>query len=223
MPRRADLLLRALIVLLLCMNVGVAAWWASHRESVPAAVPATDKDVPSLVLLSETERKPVADAAELAEAPMPLSPDAVCLSLGPFATPAQLRLAMDLMLPRVERIQFREVPAVALRGYRVYLPPAASRAEALQTARALSAKGISDYYVVTAGDDENTVSLGSFRELDNATQRREAVAALGYSPVIEPRTEQVPQWWIDVASLSGLDWKTTLPDPALQARVAPCN
>lgn len=217
------MLLRALIVLLLCMNVGVAAWWASHREPVPAAVPATDKDVPSLVLLSETERKPVADAAELAEAPMPLSPDAVCLSIGPFATPAQLRLAMDLMLPRVERIQFREVPAVALRGYRVYLPPAASRAEALQTARALSAKGISDYYVVTAGDDENTVSLGIFRELDNATQRREAVAVLGYSPVIEPRTEQVPQWWIDVAALPGLDWKMTLPDPALQARGAPCN
>ena len=217
------MLLRALIVLLLCMNVGVAAWWASHRESEPAAVPTTDKDVPSLVLLSETERKPVADAAELAEAPMPLSPDAVCLSIGPFATPAQLRLAMDLMLPRVERIQFREVPAVALRGYRVYLPPAASRAEALQTARALSAKGISDYYVVTAGDDENTVSLGSFRELDNATQRREAVAALGYTPVIEPRTEQVPQWWIDVAALPGLDWKMTLPDPALSARGAPCN
>ena len=223
MPRRADLLLRALIVLLLCMNVGVAAWWASHRESEPAAVPTTDKDVPSLVLLSETERKPVADAAELAEAPMPLSPDAVCLSIGPFATPAQLRLAMDLMLPRVERIQFREVPAVALRGYRVYLPPAASRAEALQTARALSAKGIADYYVVTAGDDKNTVSLGIFRELDNATQRREAVAALGYSPVIEPRTEQVPQWWIDVAALPGLDWKANLPDPALQARAAPCN
>ena len=223
MPRRADLLLRALIVLLLCMNVGVAAWWASHREPVPAAVPATDKDVPSLVLLSETERKPVADAAELAEAPTELSPNTVCLSIGPFTTPAQLRLAMDLMLPRVERIQFREVPAVALRGYRVYLSPAASRAEALQTARALSAKGISDYYVVTAGDDENTVSLGIFRELDNATQRREAVAALGYSPVIEPRTEQVPQWWIDVAALPGLDWKMTLPDPALSARGAPCK
>ena len=217
------MLLRALIVLLLCMNVGVAVWWASHREPAPVAVPATDKDVPSLVLLSEAERKPVVDAAELAEAPAELSPDAVCLSIGPFSTPAHLRLAMDLMLPRVERIQFREVPAVALRGYRVYLPPAASRAEALQTARALSAKGISDYYVVTAGGDQNTVSLGIFRELENATQRREAVAALGYSPVIEPRTEQVPQWWIDVAALPGLDWKTTLPDPELQGRTAPCH
>lgn len=217
------MLLRALIVLLLCMNVGVAAWWVSHREPVAAVVPATDKNVPSLVLLGEAERKPVADAAELSEAPAELSPDAVCLSIGPFSTPAQLRMAMDLMLPRVERIQFREVPAVSLRGYRVYLPPAANRAEALQTARALSAKGIADYYVITAGDDKDTVSLGIFRELENATQRREAVAALGYSPVIEPRTEQLAQWWIDVAARSGLDWKTTLPDPALQARAAPCQ
>ncbi len=217
------MLLRALILLLLCMNAGVAAWWVSHREPVAIVVPATDKNVPPLVLLSEAELKPVADAAELAEAPAELSPNAVCLSIGPFSTPAQLRLAMDLMLPRVERIQFREVPAVALRGYRVYLPPAASRAEALQTARALSAKGITDYYVVTAGDDKDTVSLGIFRELENATQRREALAALGYSPVIEPRTDQLPQWWIDVAALPGLNWKTTLPDPALQARVAPCR
>lgn len=217
------MLLRALILLLLCMNVGVAVWWASHREPVPATMPATDKDVPSLVLLSEAERKPVVDSAELAEAPAELSPDAVCLSIGPFSTPAQLRLAMDLMLPRVERIQFREVPAVALRGYRVYLPPAASRAEALQTARALSAKGIADYYVVTAGGDQNTVSLGIFRELENATQRREVVSALGYSPVIEARTEQVPQWWIDVAAPAGLDWKTTLPDPELQGRTAHCS
>ena len=217
------MLLRALILLLLCMNVGVAVWWASHREPVAAVVPATDKNVPSLVLLGEAERKPVADAAELSEAPAELSPDAVCLSIGPFSTPAQLRMAMDLMLPRVERIQFREVPAVSLRGYRVYLPPAANRAEALQTARALSAKGIADYYVITAGDDKDTVSLGIFRELENATQRREAVAALGYSPVIEPRTEQLAQWWIDVAARSGLDWKTTLPDPALQARAAPCQ
>ncbi len=217
------MLLRALILLLLCMNVGVAAWWANHREPVAALVPASDSNVPSLVLLSETERRPVADAAELSEAPTELSADAVCLSIGPFSTPAELRLAMDLMLPRVERIQFREVAAVALRGYRVYLPPAASRAEALQTARALSAKGIADYYVVTAGEDKDTVSLGIFRELENATQRRAAVAALGYSPVIEPRTEQLPQWWIDVAALPGLDWKSTLPDPALQARAAPCN
>jgi hypothetical protein len=217
------LILRALVLLLLCMNIGVAAWWASQRERTTAPAPATDPNVPPLVLLAEVERRPLSDAAELAEAPAELSPDAVCLSIGPFSTPSELRLAMDLMLPRVERIQFREVPAVALRGYRVYLPPAANRAEALQTARALSARGIADYYVVTAGDQQNTVSLGIFRELENATARRDVVAALGYSPVVEPRTEQVPQWWIDLAAPPGLEWRGVLPDPALQGQAARCQ
>jgi len=217
------MVLRALILLLLCMNLGVAIWWAAHRDA-PAPAPATtDPGVSSLTLLSEAERLPVADAAELSVAPEPLTPESMCLSLGPFSTPADLRRAMNALMPQVERIQYREVAAVALRGYRVFLPAAGSRAQALETARALSARGISDYYVVTAGDDENTVSLGIFRELDNATQRREAVAALGYSPVIEPRTEQVPQWWIDLAAAPDFDWKDTLPDPELQAQAAPCR
>jgi hypothetical protein len=217
-------MLRALILLLACMNLGVAIWWVAHDEPVAASAPSTDRDVPSLILLGEVEqRRPAADAEELATAPELLRPDAVCLSVGPFATPADLRLAMDTLLPKVERIQFREVAAVALRGYRVYLPPAGHRAEALGVARALSAKGISDYYVVTAGSQQNTVSLGIFRELENATQRRDEVAALGYAPIIEPRTEQVPEWWIDLATAPGFDWRGLLPDPALQARAAPCG
>jgi hypothetical protein len=217
-------MLRALLLLLLCMNLGVAAWWAAHREPAPPAVAATEPGVPALRLLSEVESRPAGEAAaELAEAPAPLSPDARCLSLGPFETPADLRGAMDRLLPRVERIQFREVPAVALRGYRVFLPPAGSRAEALQVARALSERGISDYYVITAGPQQNSVSLGLFRDLGNATQRRDAVAALGYSPIVEPRTEPVSQWWIDLAIAPGVDWKAIVPDAGLRAEPTACR
>jgi len=217
-------MLRALLLLLLCMNLGVAAWWATHRDPPRPAPPAIERGVPSLRLLSEVERRPVGDpAAELAEAPTPLSADAQCLSLGPFETPADLRLAMDRLLPRVERIQFREVAGTALRGYRVYLPAAASRQAALDVARRLAAQGISDYYLVTAGPHQDTVSLGGFRDLDAATQRRDRVAALGYSPIIEPRTEAVSQWWIDLAAAPGLDWKALVPSESLQARAAPCR
>ena len=71
--------------------------------------------------------------------------------------------------------------------------------------------------------EDRTVSLGIFRELENATQRRDAVAALGYAPIIEPRTEQVPEWWIDLATAPGFDWRALLPAPELQAREAPCG
>jgi hypothetical protein len=177
-----------------------------------------------LTLLSETERPPASvDAAELSAAPEAPSPASTCLSLGPFSTPADLRKAMNTLMPQVESIQFREVAAVSLRGYRVFLPAAGSRAQALETARALSAKGISDYYVVTAGDQQDTISLGIFRELENATKRREQVAALGYNPSIETRTEPVQQWWIDLAAAPGFDWQAALPGTALKAVFAPCS
>lgn len=217
------MLLRALILLLLCMNIGVAIWWAAHRDPPIAAPSKTEVGTSSLVLLSESERLPVDDAAELSSAPEVLSPNSVCLSLGPFSTPADLRRAMNVLLPKVERIQYREVAAVALRGYRVFLPAAGSRAQALETARALSAQGISDYYVVTAGDQQNTVSLGIFRALENATARHDQVAKLGYDPTVEARTEQVPQWWIDLAAAEDFAWQTLLPDAELKAVAAPCS
>ena len=144
-------MLRAILLLLACMNLGVAAWWWSHREAPAPPLPSTEPGVPGLRLLAEVADRPLyarvaADkrlparqaARELAEPPAPLSADAQCLSLGPFETPAALREAMDRLLPRVERIQFREVPAVALRGYRVYLPPAESREAAFAVARDLA-------------------------------------------------------------------------------------
>lgn len=215
-------MLRAVLLLLACMNVGVALWWAMHREPEYQPLPALEPGVSGLALLRETERSPLPAAAELDAVPEPLADMPVCLSIGPFETPADLRAAMGRLMPEVGRIQFRELPATALRGYRVFLPAAANRAEALASARALAARGLRDYYVVTAGDEQNTVSLGLFRDLVNARRRQAEVAALGYSATVEARTEQVPQWWVDVAAPEGFDWTRVLPGATAQARSVPC-
>jgi hypothetical protein len=166
------MLLRSLNLLLVCMNVGVSAWWLLHSEAQARPLPVNEPGISSLTLYSESDR--TALPVQAPEVSTALSADAVCQSLGPFDTPSALRRAMDALSPKVERIQFREVQAMALRGYRVFLPPSANREAAQATARGLSEKGVADYYVVTAGDQENTVSLGIFRELDNATKRRDS-------------------------------------------------
>ena len=218
------MLLRSLVLLLACMNLGAAAWWAAHREPAPRPLPASEPDVASLTLLSETDPARLqANAAQPAGTPAPLPEDAVCQSLGPFESAEALRAAMDALLPKVERIQYREVQAMALHGYRVDLPASADRAQTLEAARLLAKRGISDYYVVTAGDQENTVSLGIFRELANATKRRDAVAALGFNAVVEPRTEPVRQWWIDLAAAPGFDWRAAVSGSGLKAVAAPCG
>jgi hypothetical protein len=217
------MLARALIVLLACMNLGVALWWGLHRDAPPPPLPPLDPGVGSLVLLSERPATPVSDAAELTTDPEPLAAGSVCLSVGPFDDAAALRAAMNTLLPQVERIQFREVSATVLRGYRVALPPAASHAEAQAIAHALAARGIADFYVITAGAARDSIALGEFKDLAGATQRRDAIAALGYAPQVEPRMEDAPQWWIDLAAAKGFDARAALAKPDLQARPVACQ
>lgn len=218
------MILRGLVVLLVCLNLGVAAWWLLHREPAPLAPPMLEQGVGNLVLLGESEPTPTPDEMDVGAVPVPLPDAPVCLSLGPFGTPAELRAAMGVLTPRVARIQFREVPATQLRGYRVYLAAAGSREAALATARQLAGRGVTDYYVVTAGAQENTVSLGQFRDLGNAEKRRDELGALGFQAVLEPRTEDAAQWWIDLAAEPGLDWRSLLPRPAgIEARDVACQ
>ena len=220
------MILRGLVVLLVCLNLGVAAWWLAQPAPGVAPPPPIDAGVGSLVLLGEAEAPPTADEMDVGAAPVPMPDAPGCLTLGPFATPAELRVAMSALTPSVARIQFREVAATQLRGYRVYLPPAASREAALAAARQLAARGVRDYYVVTAGDQENTISLGLFRDGENAVRRRDEIKALGLDVQLNERTEDTPEYWLDYAVLPAqrFDWRDRVPDRLeLGARDLPCG
>lgn len=202
--------MRLLLSLLICINLALAAW-AWWRPAVEAPVRPEVPGVPGLTLLSEVEQLPGPPGyAEQPDAATPLSSTPICLQLGPFQTPADLRRAAGVLQPHVGRVQPREARATQLRGYRVYLPALPNREAALAAARQLAERGMRDYYVVTAGSEENTVSLGMFRELGNAEARREEVRALGFEPRLDPRTEDVSQWFLDIAVAEGQDWREIL-------------
>lgn len=195
------MLARILFLLLLTMNLAAGAWWYLRAQTPPAAPDAIASTTPSLVLLSERDNDAMSQAALAADAAQtavdPSAPPATCGTLGPFANEADLRVGMDLLTPQVSRIQFQESSTVTTRGYWVYLPALDSRDAALKSARQLNAAGVRDYYVVTAGDHENTVSLGLFRDRDNAARRQSQIAALGFPARLEERTEVERAWWIE--------------------------
>ena len=217
---------RMLFLLLLALNIGVGCWLYFAPETSAAQLPATDPGVPKLVLLSEQEHATDANAAELATAPE--SPaemrSGTCTSIGPFATQADMRSAINALTPLVSRIQYREARATETRGYWVYLPATSSREQALAIARQLSAKGVRDYYVVTAGDQQNTISLGLFRDKNNAEKRRAEVAMLGFNPEVITRTEELPVYWVDFAAdpQHPVDWRTRIAQRDLQEQPVTC-
>lgn len=193
------MLARILFLLLLAMNLASIGWWY-WRGQLPPAPPAAST-APTLVLLSERDNAAMQDAARAADAAQASTGAdtraAVCGALGPFEDQTALKRGIDLLTPQVTRIQYQESSSVTTRGYWVYLPALDSRDAALKSARQLNAAGVRDYYVVTAGDHENTVSLGLFRDRDNAARRQSQIAALGFPARLEERTEVERAWWIE--------------------------
>ncbi|MBA8885097.1 SPOR domain-containing protein [Dokdonella fugitiva] len=203
---------RALFMLLLALNIGGACWLAFANRPPADVAPATDPGVPRLELLAERDGDDHAELASAPESPADLANDQ-CRRFGPFPTQADARAAMTALTPLTKRIRVREEHATQTRGYWVYLPAMPTREQALATARALAAKSVHDYYVVTAGDQQNTISLGLFRDQGNAERRRAEIAALGFSPKVNTRTEDLPVYWLDFA-LAGAE------PPDLASRVA---
>ncbi len=207
--------LRLLFLLVLAANVGVAAWIAVTPRQAGPTLPATDPGVAPLVLLAERDA-PADAVAEMAEAPESTAEAGrdKCVSIGPFPSQSDVRRATNALTPSVKRLQSREAQTRQSRGWLVFLPAPATREEALGIARQLYGRGVRDYYVVTAGAQQNTISLGVFKDRNNAERRRAEIAALGFTPAITERTEQLPVYWIDfaVGPDSTFNWHDKLPD-----------
>jgi hypothetical protein len=205
---------RLLFLLLVALNFGAGAWLVFGRVPEPALPPAADPGVPELRLLSETRlaQQPITQPVPATAATVPGSGDA-CSTLGPFMTTVDMRAAMQALSPHVARIQYREEQVRRSHGYWVYLPAAADREGALDAARRLAAKGIHDYYVVTAGDSQNTISLGLFNDQSNAEKRLAQLQALDFAAKVEQRVETEPAYWVDYAVPAGgsFDWQAWLP------------
>jgi hypothetical protein len=260
------MLLRLMFVLLIALNIAVAAWLLLGESGTHAVDPA-DKGVPTLKLLAELpapsataqaaipsvsgaaatsalaaaaaparvpEEKstavstpPVAPAVSAAtpasrepakKAPVeaPATPALLasastvdaptsakrsyrCLAIGPFTNQVDLRSTRTALASRTVRSRQRQEQTSESRGWRVFLPAQATRDLALAQARRLEAKGVKDYFVVSAaGEMQNSVALGLFHDPANAKKRRDDVIAAGFPARMSERTEVTPVWWLDV-------------------------
>ena len=214
--------LRLLFLLLLALNLGAGAWLLFGRAPARALPPATDPGVTELRLLSEKTAKPAPRAPPASADPAAAE---TCSTLGAFSTAADMRAAMQALSPHVARIQYREEQVSHSHGFWVYLPATPDRESALDEARKLAAKGINDYYVVTAGDSQNTVSLGLFDNELNAQNRVAALKQLGFPAQVKQRIDTEPAYWVDYAVKQGqaFDWTAWLPGRSdLQAKSIDC-
>lgn len=286
------MLLRLMFVLLIALNIAVAAWLLLGESGTHAVDPA-DKGVPKLKLLAElpapastvpavsgsaatsalaaaaampagastarsatvatptvasapaapaaakpapreSEKKAPADAAatptplataSTVDAPTSAKRSYRCLAIGPFTNQVDLRSTRTALAPRTVRSRQRQEQTSESHGWRVFLPAQATRDLALAQARRLEAKGVKDYFVVSAaGELQNSVALGLFHDPANAKKRRDEVIAAGFPARMSERTEVTPVWWLDVVVPDDVnaDIRRGLRSPGASAKPTGC-
>jgi hypothetical protein len=221
--------LRLLFVLLVALNIAVGAWLLlgqddAHGRSV------TDPGVPMLHLLSEQSAPPPASRPPVvASTPAPAASAAValqtmCLAIGPFDTPQDLRNARGALAGPGVRMRSRQEQTTETRAWWVYLAAPGTRAQALALARRLEAAHVGDYFVMSSGDQSNAISLGLFKDPANARKRRDEVTAAGFAAQIQERTEQVPEYWLDLVVADGarFDWRSRVRTAGIGSHSTTC-
>lgn len=202
-------MLRALIVMLVALNLGVAAWWAWRPATTAAHAPASNP-APGLRLAATMPAAPPAPAAvapQVAAASRPTAPTATpaapvveaprCLRMGPFADEGALAAARNAAAPLAARTQpFQRTRAA--RGWRVMLPAQADRAAAQAVVERLRAADIDDLYIVADGAEANSIALGRYGSEASARNREATLRAAGFPARAEPLGPGTVQHWLDV-------------------------
>lgn len=207
--------LRASLVLLVVLNLGVALWWALRSDAPTAQADETPSGIARLQLVSERpERRAAPVSAPIATspsrptpAPTPAAPPLPerCYSAGPFADTAALDAARAALAPMAGRLRSREIRENGGRGWRVYLPAAADRAAADANAQRLRAAGFTDLVVVADGSEANSVALGRFSTEARARTHAGALQAAGFAARAEALGETRSRYWLDLAAGPGFD------------------
>lgn len=223
------MLARALVVLLLVLNLGVAAWWTLRAP--PAAAPdfVPPAGVARLQLVSETKKAANAPAPRVAPATAPAAPaiapaaapstpvasavpasaasNARCYSIGPFPNSAAAVNAREVLMAVATRVVPREQRSgSSARGWRVYLPAMASLPEAQAAAQRITAAGFNDYFIVRQGAEANSIALGRYRNEDSARRRADSLTAAGFAVRAEPLGEGGPSTvWLDLVAKPEFD------------------
>lgn len=195
--------MRYLFIVLLLLNIGFFIWLERFSVSPKKSFTAVDPGAQSLVLLSElNDSESVANTAidnvstadnRASEEDMNLS----CYAAGPYNDEAVVLTAAETIRPQVLKSNIRRLTTTQEAGYWVYIPALPSRAEALKKGRELAAAFVKDYYVVTSGNNENSISLGLYREPYNADNRVNQLKQKGFAVEKETRLEQWPEFWLD--------------------------
>ncbi len=222
--------LKWLFAALVLANLGLWMWASWYKETPveenrTARVPVAPEKIRLFaepgVKLAPRKTPPPANAELTATAAR------VCLSIGPFMDSGLVAIAEtkldEIRLAHVRRSE--QVKMIA--GYRVYLPPLASKEAAERKRKELTRLGFKDHALMQEEGWLNAIALGLFSVEANAMSRVRELAEKGVDARIQPLEQTRAQRWLDIgvpvspetaAGLKQTDWGTK----EVQVQEFPC-
>lgn len=189
---------RWLFALLVLANVGLWLWMTGFHQGDSAAVegprPAVQPE--KIRLLTEPGIR-LQERAPEAPAPAALANTAAgCYRLGPFVDDVAMEKAIDALkqIPLAYERQREEESVVT--GYRVYLPPLASRDAVEKKRRQLTRLGFKDHSLIQEEGLQNAISLGTFTVETNAQKHQRALAAKKVEAQLQTLTQVRHVHWL---------------------------
>lgn len=222
------MLIRAVIVLLLILNIGIAAWWLarpSPKDGATASAAATlSPDIPRLLLADEA---PAARAADPAQAPTSASQAATttarfCGSYGPFASAEEAAQARQRLQPAAARVAVRAQEGPPYRGWKVWLPPFEEMDEVEAVSARVAEAGFKDQFIVREGRDARSLALGRFGAQAPARQHADKLVAAGFPARADPIGSGAIGYWLDVTAAAADPQRLSDLPGATEARQVDC-
>ena len=212
--------MRWVALILLIVNLGLAAWIAAGSPGGPRQRSEPPAEIGELVLLSES--------GGISEPPDDRSRDPLCYTIGPFANAERARQARDRLAAQGLDPEQRTTEDQEVYGYQVLLPQRPSRQAALATTRELQNRGIQDYFIIVDDPElRNAISVGLFREKRYAVRHTDYLRGLGFDPEMRLRTRTRTRYWQDYRDPGGKVTPELLEslaaDQPLQRLERPCD
>lgn len=127
-----------------------------------------------------------------------------CYSLGPINDELNLLAIENYFKKTQQEFSVKEVSQKVASAYWVYLGGYDNLDQAKKVAKSLQLKGVNGFFIVKSGGDKNSLSLGYFKNPEDARKRKNELVSLGFPARIRPQSAPKKIYWIDYMSLSML-------------------
>ena len=213
------MILRPLLVFLIVLNLGAAAWWCFHR---PAAPPVERADnLPALQIAKDlgATSRPMASAGA--------APAAVaartCVFLGAFAAATEVQGALATL--REIGVQANAVTRLrSPRGFNVLIPPLATPEAAAAEQNRLKDAGFTDQFLIREGAQANGIALGRFGTETAARSLLARLREAGFQAELSPVGAATSELWIQATATGAQDANALRRlSGAAQVKTGPCD